>query len=214
MSFKKALTKMGIIEDNISVPTSKPAPVVSTPNVTSSYAITGAKGSNIAPTNIDNDTAEELQKSLQDNKLSGFDYLKFISATDEMKSSGTSEDMRYKMAFLAAKQLGVDKDSLTKSARHYLDVLKGDETNFNTDCDKFEKEEIQDKENKIKELQSKADSFSQQLAQANYDRDQLSTEVNEKKRILQQKRSSFQTTLQSFVTEIETNILKITRYLS
>lgn len=216
MSFKKAFTKMGLIEEEVVAPTkTRPQPTPTFSNsAPASFENSHYPTSYVATPKVDDAIAKTLQQSLQESKLSGFDYLKFVASTEEMKIYGTPEDARYKMAFSAAKQLGVDKDSLVKSGQHYLDVLHQDDTDFQTECTQYEKREIQAKEAKVTELEAKLASLSEQLAQAKQERDGLVSEVAEKKASLDSRRASFQTTLQSFVTDIENNLSKINKYLS
>ena len=204
MSLKKALTKMGLVEDTVSIP--KAEPTIATKTTVPTMVPT-------TTVEIDIAISKTLQQSLQDNKLSGFDYLKFIAATDEMKTYGTPEDARYRMAFLAAKQVGVDKDSLVKSGQHYIDVLKQDETDFNAECIQFEKKEVQAKDTKIAELEAKLTSLNEQLTQANLDHTNLTDEVRGKRASLASRQAAFKGTLETFVGNIEANIAKINKYL-
>lgn len=205
MSLKKALVKMKLMEDEVvSVPTKAKATTPTTTYVPPT----------VQTPEIDATFAKALEQSLQESKLSGFDYLKFISTTEEMKTYGTPEETRFKMAFSAAKQIGMDKGKLVDSGQHYLDVLKQDEAEFNAECTRFEKEEIQSKETRISQLDTKVASLSEQLTKATQDRATLAEEVQEKKTGLDTRRASFQTTLKSFVSTIEANIAKINTYLN
>lgn len=209
MSLKNALTKMGLVEEPVTATKTKAKP--------SAVAVAPTAPTYTPPTKetgVDAETAKVLAQSLQDNKLSGFDYLKFIAATDAMKAYNTPEETRFKMAFDTAKQLGLDKDSLLKSGQHYLDVLAQDEKDFKNDCTQFDKKEVQTKETRIAELETKLTALSEQLAQTKRDRDSLASEVQESKSIQEASKASFQATLQSFVGAIETNIEKINKYLS
>lgn len=203
MSFKKAFTKLGLLEEDAVPVAKKPQPTaqVATPVATP------------APV-VDDAIAKALEQSLQDNKLSGFDYLKFVAATEEMKVYNTPEETRYKMAFSTAKQLGLDVDALLKSGEHYLSVLKQDEAEFKSECAQHEKKEITAKETKLAELEAKITSLTEQANKAKEDHTALTEEVQEKKASLESRRTAFDTTLQSFVDSIEANIAKITKYLS
>lgn len=210
MSLKTAFTKLGLVEDTVPVTKTKTKQSVTTvlstaPTYTAPPATTA---------NVDEETAKVLEQSLQDNKLSGFDYLKFVAATEETKTYGVPEETRYKMAFSTAKQLGLDKDSLLKSGQHYIDVLAQNERDFKSDCTQFERINIQTKEVKIAELETKLTTLSEQLAQTKRERDDLASEVQENKSTQETSKASFQATLQSFVGGIETNIAKINKYLS
>lgn len=192
MGFKNALGKLGLIEEAVVVP-----PIVEQHQASL----------------VDSEIAKTLSQSLQDSKLSGFDYLKYIAATDEMKKDGGTEAQSFKMAFTAAKQVGVDKDSLIKSAQHYLDVLKLDVTAFDTDFVQPETKAIQAKETRAANLAERYATLNEQLTQINLERAQLAGEVQKKKDALTAQQAAFEATLKTFTDDIEGNIVKINKYL-
>lgn len=209
MSLKNTFTKLGLIEDTLpQVPTKKSTPVskkeveVVEPTYTPESSDT-----------VDSAISQMLQQSFEENKLSGFDYLKFMSAVEEMKSYGTPEETRYKMAFSTAKQVGASKAGLTKAAQHYLDVLDQDEKDFDNDCSQYEKKEIQGRTTKIAELETQVSTLADQLAKAKDQHEKLSGELEEKKSGLESRKASFQTTLKSFTSTIQANLEKINKYL-
>lgn len=208
MSFKKALTKMGLVEDEIQVAKKPATPTNAAPTPTSTRTPVYQAIADVDPT-----INSMLEKSLEAARLTGFDYLKFVSAVEEMKSTGTSEDARFKMAFFTAKQLGVSKADLVKAGNHYLDVLSEDETDFNADCDQYDKKEVQARENKISQLETTITNLAKQLAQAQEDHETLKQEVQDEKTRLESRKASFQSTLQVFRSTIEANIQKINQYL-
>jgi len=204
MALKRTLMKLGLVEEE-TVPIAKKA-IPTTPQTATPVRAPVAA--------IDEAIAKALEQSLQENKLSGFDYLKFIAATDEMKVYNTPEETRFKMAFSTAKQMGLDVEGLTKSAKHYVSVLKQDEEDFDAECAQFQKKEIVAKEAKLTELEAKIVSLDEQAKRAREDYSALNEELKEKKSSLESRKAAFQTTLQSFVDNIEDNIAKITKYLS
>lgn len=215
MAFKKFLTKAGLIEEEVQV---SKAPAKSSPQA-------GATGLSVpnpsAPAPqyyghtpaIDPSINEMLLQSLEANKLSGFDYLKFSSSVEETKAFAVPEDARYKMAFSTAKQLGVDKNSLLKSGQHYLDVLTQDEASFSQECGEHEKNEVQAREAKLLKIESTMADLSKQLAQLQNDHVTLRSELQEEKIRLESRKVSFQVTLQNLRASIESNIQKINQYL-
>ncbi len=211
MSLKNGLIKLGLVEEDVKVtPKAKPAPQQ---QVSTQAAYTAPSVYDRSAPQVDPAIQEMLQQSLQTSKLSGFDYLKFMAAVEEMKSTGTPEDARFKMASFTAKQMGVDKGELLKSGNHYLDVLKEDEGDFNASCDDYEKNNITARETKISQLEATMTKLAKQLADAQADHDQLQKELAEQKAILETRKSSFQATLQVFRATIESNIQKINQYL-
>lgn len=209
MSLKKVFTKMGLVEEDVVVKYQpQPTKTVVTKTETQPVVETPSYASKVDP-----DISEMLQSSLQENKLSGFDYLKFISAVEKMKSTGTPEDARFKMAFSAAESMGVTKISLLKTGDHYLDVLKQDEDDFNENCDQFDKKEVKSRENKLAQTEASITTLTKQLEQLNQDRESLKQELEDEKSKLETRKASFQTTLESFRSSIQANVEKINQYL-
>lgn len=209
MSFKNALTKLGLVEEEVgkTAPTTKTAPTktVKSPIVEETQEASSS--------DADPEITEMLQKSLQDNKLSGFDYLKFVSVVEKMKGKVASEEGRYQAAFSAAEELGATKTSLLKSCDHYLDVLKEDEGEFNDNCEEYAKKEVKSKETKLAQTEASIDELNKQLEQLTSDRESLKQELEEGKSKLETRKSSFQATLENFKSSIQSNIEKINQYL-
>ncbi len=167
----------------------------------------------VVNSSIDPDIKNTLIQSLQDNKLSGFDYLKFVAALDQMKSVAPSEESRFKMTFIAAQQLGVDKSKLIESANHYIDVLKQDLTDFKADFSSKQTEVVGNNETKLNEVNNTITSLQTQLSQLLVEQTKLASIISENKVKLENKRSTFETTHSSVVNEITDNIKKINQYL-
>lgn len=215
MGFKNVLNKMGLVEDEIptvkqkaSTVTSPQVPVTMQGVHTSTYSTSFTPATDIDPT-----IQKMLEDSLQENKLSGFDYLKFTSAVEEMKSTGTAEDARFKMAGFTAKQMGVDKAGLLKSGEHYLDVLSQDESDFGANCAEYLKKEITSRESSISKIESTITDLTKQLAQLQQDHSTLSQELQNETSRLESRKTAFQVTLKDFRATIESNIKKINQYL-
>ena len=212
MDFKKAFTKMGLVEEDVPV----------TPKAKTSTPVVETKKSPIVETKttyrkpepeVDPEISEMLEKSLQDGKLSNFDYLKFVSMVDKMKGKVSSEEARFQTAFSAAEELGVTKASLLKSGDHYLDVLTEDEQDFNENCSDFEKKEIKSRETKLATSAANIEALTKELAQAQEEHETLESELQDQKAKLESRKESFQTTLESFRSTIKDNVEKINQYL-
>lgn len=214
---KNFLTKLGLVEDDTPAVKPKAAPTpTATQQAPAGYVPPQAPSSFTtftATPAIDPGIRDMLQQSLQENKLNGFDYLKFISAVEESKSTGVPEDARFKMTFSTAKQLGVDKNTLLKSGNHYIEVLAQDESDFNADCAHYEKSEVESRATKLASVESTIASLSSQLSQLNQDRATLAHELEQEKSKLESKKAAFRTTLESVRTTIQANIDKINQYL-
>lgn len=212
MPLKSFLNKMGLVEDDLPV-TAKPKAAQPAQAPTPSYSPSPVSMTTFTSQSIDPAIQEMLNQSLQENKLSGFDYLKFICAVDETKTTGVPEEARFKMTFSTAKQLGVDKNGLLKSGQHYIEVLAQDESDFNADCTQYEKNQVQAREAKLSSIETTISSLGQQLAQLNQDHATLTQELQQEKAKLESRKVAFRVTLENIRTTIKSNIDKINQYL-
>ena len=190
---KKFLNKIGLLEDDaLPVPAkAKAAPLALVPKS--------------QPT-VDPEFQKAIAQSLQDNKLSGFDYLKFSLSVEETEGFGASEETRFKMTFSTAKQFGVNKANLLKSSQHYLDILTQNEADFESDCDSYEKKEIKSRETKLSQTETTMASLEKQLTQLREDQATLTQELQDENDQLETRKSAFQLTLASFRDSIVANV--------
>lgn len=71
-----------------------------------------------------------LLKAIDSNNMDGFDYLEFKQTLQGLANVNTDETTKYSSALAMAKTMGSSKDFILKSAGHYLDVLKREESKF------------------------------------------------------------------------------------
>lgn len=212
MRIKSALTKMGLVEEDVVV--TPKAKVTTTVTQQPASSFTPAPSFNPSPAaTVDPEFADLLNKSIQASKLAFFDYLKFISVVEKAKSTGVAEDARFKMAFSTAQEMDVDKEKLLKSGDHYLQVLSEDESDFTADCATFEKDEVTARQTQLSAIETSITDLSKKLADLQQQHQTIETELAEKTASLESRKASFQATLQSFRSTIETNIKKINQYL-
>jgi hypothetical protein len=213
MSLKNAFVKMGLVEEEVKS-TPKTPTKTTTPETTTKKAATIPTFTPEPEPEVDPEISEMLEKSLQESKLSNFDYLKFISMVEKMKGKVSSEEARFQTAFSAAEELGLTKTNLLKSCDHYIDVLTEDENDFNDNCSDFEKKEVKSRETRLNTSAANIELLTKQLAQAQEEHETLQKEVEEQKEKLEARKQSFQTTLESFRSTIKENVDKINQYLS
>lgn len=170
---------------------------------------------------VDPEVRDALLQSLDENKLAGYDYLKFIAALEEMKSCGGNEESRFKMAYIAAKQLGVDKNQLLKTADHYKQVLQQDSQDFNNDLAQKQTETVGAHEDRIKQIDAAVAERNDQIAKLNaeitqlqQEKGSLSGQVMENRAKLEVRKRSFEVTLAALTSEIDSNTQKINQYIS
>ncbi len=168
----------------------------------------------------DQEIRAALIASINDKKLPGYDYLKYVAALEEMKSMVPAEDARFKIAFSVAKQAGADKVKLAETGQHYIQVLNEDLKEFQSNLAATTQEKVVVRERQLQDLDNAVAERLQQIAQltelntkAAADRLALSNEIAETKAKLESKKKSFEVTHAGCVAEIEGNIQKINQYL-
>lgn len=170
---------------------------------------------------VDKDIKAALLQSLQDNKLAGFDYLKFVAALEEMKEIGGTEEARLKMTFITAKQLGVDKTKLIESANHYLEVLKKDAVDFSSNLADKQAKNIGVNEKRLEDVEKATNNHRETITTLNAEIEKLQQEkyaltvqIADERARLENKKSAFEYTHTSLTNEIKDNIQKINQYLN
>jgi chromosome segregation ATPase len=161
-----------------------------------------------------------LLQSINEKKLPGYDYLKYIAALEEMKSMVPAEDARFRMAFITAKQFGIDKSKLAETGKHYLQVLNEDAREFQEHLNEKMQESVTAREKQLADLDSQIQSrqmqiekLSAEIQAAQMQRNDLASQVAETRAKLDSKKRSFEVTHAGCVAEIEANIQKINQYL-
>jgi septal ring factor EnvC (AmiA/AmiB activator) len=71
-----------------------------------------------------------LLKAIDKNNMDGFDYLEFKQTLQGLANVTMDESTKYSSALAMARTMGSSKDVILKSAGHYLDVLKREESKF------------------------------------------------------------------------------------
>lgn len=121
-----------------------------------------------------------LLKAIEANNLEGFDYLEFKQSLQSLSKMDMDEKTRYQSAMAMAKTMGATPTNLIKSAKHYLAILKKEESKFLdavknqrsrqiTDREKNLKSQanlIKEKEQKILQLQKEIEAHKKELEQS------------------------------------------------
>ena len=188
-------------------PVSTPTPVYGSPVYTSTPG-------------VDPSIRSMLLQAMSDNKLAGYDYLKFVAALEEMKTDIPSEATRFKTAFAVAKQLSVDKATLAKSGQHYIDVLNNTAKEFQDNLASKMQETVTSGEKRLQEIDGQIQGRQEQIAKltaeiqaAQTERTELASKVAENHAKLDSRKQSFDVTHAGCVAEIEANIQKINQFL-
>lgn len=169
---------------------------------------------------LDPRSVESLINALSSNSLQGFDYLKFKKSLLALKDMGMSEDLAFKSTYTTISSLGVNKDKLVNTAKHYLDVLSRERNQFESALKnqlhqrvdaKYNEaevltERIKEYENKIEELKAQIEVMRKQVSDAN-------AQIESSKEKIELTKTKFESTFEYFTQVIENDLQLINQYL-
>lgn len=192
------------------------APTLSTRRQTESFA---------APTSarpeLSQKFRQQLQAALESEKLDSYDYLKFKSAVADLSADIPDEKIRFKSAFAAAKALGITKDRLIETAKHYVLVLDQEKKKFEEAVDTQGYGKIEADQAHVAELDAQIDNRRQQIQKLNEEieaaqkaRNTLASQISDNKSAVESQKNSFVMTHTSMVQDINNDINKLSLFLT
>lgn len=162
-----------------------------------------------------------LLKAIEENNVEGFDYIEFKQSVQSLKNVEQDEGQRFKNAFAMAESMGLTKNKLFSSAKHYVKVLDTEEKKF---AEAFESQKnkqvndresrstqmeasIKEKEAQIQKLQKEIDKEKKQLANVESDITKALAKVEATK-------DGFYAAYNMVLQQIKDDLDKITTYIS
>lgn len=171
-------------------------------------------------TATDQKSVDFLENALSKQMQTGFDYLKFKQSLEQLASLQLDGPTSLKSAFVTASTMGVTKDSLMQSARHYLTVLGEEKKQFDQALNNQVQQRIDSKKDELQKLQQQIEEHRRQISKLEKQivefQDKIARsdeEVVEAKASIEQTKSKFENTYQQFVSAIEQDIAAIQQNL-
>jgi len=168
----------------------------------------------------DQKSVDFLENALAKQSQPGFDYLKFKQSLSQLAGLNLDMTTSLKSAFATASTMGVTKDSLVQSARHYLTILSDEKKQFDEALNKQVQQRIATKKDELRQLQQQIEEHKRQIAKLEKQIVEFQTkisrsdeEVAEAKASIDQTKLKFESTYQQFVSAIETDITSIQQHL-
>ncbi len=81
-------------------------------------------------TALDEKSLSFLVSAMRQHQREGFEYLSFKAALSRLVASGITQDVAVRTAFITASTVGLSKEKLLETARHYRTILEGEEDRF------------------------------------------------------------------------------------
>lgn len=169
---------------------------------------------------LDERSIDALTRALAKENLPGFDYIEFKQALGRLQEMDMDEATAFRSAFATASTMGLTKEKLLKTARHYKTVLDTENKQFEQSLNRQMKQRVESKmaevqkmkkqvgeyRQKIKDLEAKIQKAEATIASADED-------IQAAKEKLISTKDAFQHALQSIVNEIEKDIESMESYL-
>ncbi len=162
-----------------------------------------------------------LLKAIEANNQSGFDYLEYKRALQNLSAMNMDEGTKYKSAFAAAQTMGVTAQSLIQSAQHYLGVLGSEEKKFAAALANQRSTQIDGGMQQMKDMDASVEQKRQQIAQlekeiaaADEQRSAIKEKVESATQKVEKTQSNFVTTYNSLLGQIQGDVKNIQKYLT
>lgn len=170
--------------------------------------------------NADQKSVDFLENALIKQSQPGFDYLKFKQSISQLAGLNLDTTTSLKSAFATASTMGVTKDTLLQSARHYLTILGDEKKQFDQALNNQVQQRIASRKEELLKLQQQIEEHKRQIAKLEKQiiefQEKITRsdeEVNEAKASIDQTKSKFESTYQQFVSAIERDITAIQQHL-
>lgn len=168
----------------------------------------------------DQKSVDFLESAMIKETQPGFDYLKFKQSLEQLASLKLDAATSLKSAFATASTMGVTKDSLLQSARHYLTILGEEKKQFDQALTNQVQQRIDSKKNELQNLQQQIEDHKRQIAKLEKQilefQEKITRsdeEVVEAKASIDQTKIKFENTYQQFVSAIESDMTAIQQNL-
>ena len=161
-----------------------------------------------------------LFKAIEENNVEGFDYIEFMHSVKSLKKVEASESQRFRNAFAMANGMGLTKNKLFSTAKHYVKVLDTEEKKFAQAFESQRTKQVQERKNKSQSLEesiaAKEAQIKQLQAEIEAERKQLASiegEITKSMAKVEATKEGFYAAYNMVLTQIKTDLDKITEYI-
>ncbi|HHM20682.1 MAG TPA: hypothetical protein ENJ20_01550 [Bacteroidetes bacterium] len=173
-------------------------------------AIFGKKGNN------DDKSLDFLTKALAKNNLKGFDYLEYKLSLGRLAEMGIEDDIIYKSAFATATTVGLTKEKLIASARHYKEVLRKEKEQFDLALENQLNKRVKSKRAEVDKLKKQIAAWEEQIKKLQTQIVQSQATINNADQHIQAEMAKientkvhFESTHQNVLSQIDEDLEKI-----
>lgn len=171
-------------------------------------------------TGLDQKSVNFLTNALAKGNLPGFDYLEFKQSVAKLIGMGMDENTAYRSAFATASTVGLTKDKLITTARHYRQLLVNEEQKFGQALAGQTKRRVQGKmqevellKKQIGEWQTQIQHLQERITQSQRTIDSADAVIAEEKAKIERTRENFEASFRAIANEMEKDVQNINTLL-
>ena len=168
----------------------------------------------------DSEFAKQLRESLQAHASEGYGYLTFKQTCDELKDVLPDETVRLKSAFVTAKAMKANKQSLIKTAKDCLSTLEAERAEFDEAMEATVAQQVDGQINRIPQIDESIQQCLSDIQEIESRMDSLRKEkvaitesVEDSREKIESAKRSFTSAYNTIVAEVNSDIDKITSNL-
>ncbi len=112
---------------------------------------------------LDKKSLNSLVGALERANMPGFDYLEFKQSLSALREMGMDEATAMKSAFATASTVGLTKDKLVKTAKHYKQVLNNELKEFEQAVKKQVEQRVDSKKMEVDILKRQVEEYAKKI---------------------------------------------------
>ena len=113
---------------------------------------------------LDSKSVDYLTAALAKNNLPGFDYLEFKQSLAALANLGMDESTAIKSAFATAATVGLTKEKLIQTAKHYKQVLATEKNQFDEALVNQMNKRVNNKREEVEKLKVQIGRWKEQIS--------------------------------------------------
>lgn len=169
---------------------------------------------------LDEKSVNFLIAALEKNNLPGFDYLEFKLSVGKLLQLGMDEETAIKSAFATASTVGLTKEKLLQTGKHYLEVLANEKKQFDQALKKQLEKRVNSKKSEVEKLKAQIGKWEEEIkklqeniAKAREIIDKADSHIKAEMTKIDTTRNNFEATHKSILSQVAQDLENIEKYL-
>lgn len=149
-------------------------------------------------TGMDERSLKFLLGAIRKNDHNGFDYLEFKESLHNLERLNLDKEVAVSHAYATATTIGVTKERLLESAKHYKSLIAKERKRFDQAFENQVNAKIEHKKKEIEQLKSQLIKYESELASLTQKIDQTKTTISSANKIIESEQDKINATKFSF----------------